>query len=280
MAPPESERRHRSIAGYAGSPSRSRNRSSSEVVRERKLLRAARCGDRAARERLLRSRVGMIRSLAARYREFGLPFEDLVQEGSLGLLEAIEHFDPCRGTDFDSYARFRVRRAMRNALTDQARLIRLPKQIVERRRAIERAEAELTATKGRPATPEGLAAATNLSVAAVLEARTAGLWPISLDEPRLREGSPLEALLADPVATDPAEQALAHEQITLLNAALETLPERPRRVVMRKWGLDGSPRPTDELAGELELSPRRLQTIATDALYELRAVFQSGAVAP
>lgn len=222
----------------------------------------------------------MIRSLAARYLEFGLPFEDLVQEGSVGLLEAIDRFDPCRGADFDSYARFRVRRAMRNALTDQARVIRLPKQIVERRRVIERAEAELIAATGRPATPMALAAATGLSMAAVLEARTVGLGPISLDQPLLPDGSSLGALLADPVATDPADQALAHEQVMLLNAALETLPERQRRVVTQKWGLDGSPRPTDELAHELELSPRRAQTIARDALYGLRAVLQPGAVAP
>ena len=116
-----------------------------EDERRRKLLRGARRGDRGARERLVISHLGLVRSVASRYRDLGLPFDDLVQEGSLGLLDAIDHYDPCRGPEFDSYARFRVRRAIRNALTDQARLIRLPKQVVERRRAIDRAEAKLTA---------------------------------------------------------------------------------------------------------------------------------------
>ena len=155
----------------------------------------------------------MVRSVASRYRDLGLPFEDLVQEGSLGLLEAIEHYDPCHGTSFDGYARFRVRRAIRNALTEQARLIRLPKQVVERRRAIDRAEAELAAAAaGRAPTAAQIAAATGLSVEAVLDARSAGLAPLSLDEPVLPDGSSLASVVADPEAADPELNVLEHEQ--------------------------------------------------------------------
>jgi len=252
-----------------------------EDERRRKLLRAARRGDRGARERLVISHLGLVRSVASRYRDLGLPFDDLVQEGSLGLLDAIDRYDPCRGPEFDSYARFRVRRAIRNALTDQARLIRLPKQVVERRRAIDRTEAKLTAAaNGRVSTPTQLAAATGLSIAAVLEARSARLAPISLDQPILPDGSSLESVVADPAASDPELKALEHEQAELLNAALEKLPERQRRVVSLQWGLGGAPGSNAELAAELKLSPRRTQTIGRDALYELRAALDLAEAAP
>ena len=239
------------------------------------MLRAAQRGDSRARERLVLSKLGLVRSVASRYRDLGLPFEDLVQEGSLGLLEAIEHYDPNHGASFDSYARFRVRRAVRNALTDQARLIRLPKQVVERRRAIDRAEAGLAAAAaGRAPTPAQLGSATGLSVAAVLDARSAGLAPISLDEPVLPDGSSLASVVADPEAADPELKVLEHEQTELLNAAIEDLPERQRRVIGRRWGVGATPRSNAEVAAELELSPRRTQTIGQDALYELRAALE------
>lgn len=280
MAQGKDERRGRSFADDPGSRASPRDRSSRDAVRFRKLFRAARRGDRGARERLVISHLGLVRSLASRYRDLGLPFDDLVQEGSLGLLDAIDHYEPGRGPEFGSYARFRVRRAIRNALTDQARLIRLPKQVVERQRAIERAEARLTAAAGGAPTPAQLAAATGLSVAAVLEARSAALAPISLDEPVLAHGSSFDSIVADPAAPDPELEALEHEQAELLNAALEQLPERQRRVVRCHWGLGGVPRSNAELAAELKLSPRRTQTIGRDALYELRAALEPAEAAP
>jgi DNA-directed RNA polymerase sigma subunit (sigma70/sigma32) len=163
-----------------------------------------------------------------------------------------------------------VRRAIRNALTDQARVIRLPKQVVERRRALERAEACLAAAGKRP-TPADLADGTGLSVAAVMEARAATQMPLSLDEPVLPDGSPLESVIADPVATDPALATIDDEQHELLERALTRLPERQRRVVSAQWGLNGTPeRSATDVARELHLSPRRTQTIARDALDALR----------
>jgi len=92
------------------------------------LLDAARAGDRRARERVVEHYLPVVRSVAFRYHDLGLGLDDLVQEGSLGLLEAIQRFDPSRGRDFESFARFRIRRSIRSALTEQSRLIRLPKE--------------------------------------------------------------------------------------------------------------------------------------------------------
>ncbi len=247
-----------------------------DPVRTERLLRAARRGNRRAREQLVRSRLGLVRAIAARYRNLGLPLDDLVQEGSLGLLEAIDHYDPDRGADLDSYARFRIRRAIRKALSEHARLIRLPQHILEHRRAIERAEAALisAADGGRAPTPAQLAAATGLPLAAVLEARAAPLAPISLDEPVLDDGAPLEALVADPTAPDPERETLEHEQTELVRSALATLPERQQRIVRRRWGIDGPPHSPATLAREFELSKRRTQTLARDALFALRAALE------
>jgi RNA polymerase sigma factor (sigma-70 family) len=269
MAPTDALREGPCAVGAAARRGR-RFSSCCDALGHRKLLRAAHRGDRGARARLVDCHLPLVRAVAPRYRDYGLPLDDLVQEGSLGLLDAIDHYDSSRGPAFEPYARFRVRRAIRNALTDQARLIRLPKQVVERRRKLEGAEARLLAAGRRP-TPVDLAAATGLSVAAVIEAQSAAQAPASLDEPVLPEGSPLESLVADPVASDPAADTVQQEQGELLEQALARLPERQRQVVTAQWGLNGTPeRSATELARELKLSPRRTQTIGRDALRTLR----------
>ena len=246
-----------------------------DAVRERKLLRAAQRGDRRSREQLVTAHLGLVRSVASRYRDLGLPIDDLVQEGSLGLLEAIDRYDPRLGTPFHGYARFRIRRAIRNALTDQARLIRLPKEIVQRRRAIDDAETRLAAeAAGRTPTPPELAAATGLSVSAVLNARSAALAPVSLDAPVLPDGSSLATVVADPAAADPELKALEHERAQVLQEALENLPTRQRYIVNRRWGIDGAPMSNAALASDLHLSQHRTQTIGRDALYQLRAALE------
>ena len=240
-----------------------------------RVLRAGRRGDPAARERLVVAHLGLVRSVAWRFRDLGLPLDDLVQEGALGLLDAVDAFDPARGVEFERYARFRIRRAILDALTGQARLIRLPKRIVERRQAIDRVDAALVAAgNGRHPTSTELAEATGLSPAAVVEARSASLVPLSLDEPVLADGSPLESLVADPAAHDPELEALVHEEVELLHAALARLPALRRHVVTRRFGLDGEPESAAALAAELELSPQRAQAIARGALYELRAALE------
>src|SRR5438067_8383017 len=147
------------------------------------LLEHARHGDVRARERVVVQHLPNVRAIAWRYRNLGMPVDDLVQEGSIGLLDAIEHFDDSRGSDFERYARFRIRRAIRNALTEKSRLIRLPKQIVERRRDIERASARLAAEHGRPPTLHEVALALELRDADVVSLRPFAAAPSSLDQP-------------------------------------------------------------------------------------------------
>jgi RNA polymerase primary sigma factor len=168
---------------------------------------------------------------------------------------------------------------MRNALTDQSRLIRLPKQIVERRRAIDRAEAELLQAGRRPA-PADIATATGLSIEAVLEANAVGEAPLSLDEPSARSHATLESMVADPAAADPPAHVLRDEQRALLESAIHRLKPRERRIVEERWGVNGSSgTAVVEVARELHVSPRRAQTIGRDALAHLRAELGAGSAA-
>jgi RNA polymerase sigma factor (sigma-70 family) len=216
------------------------------------------------------SELAAVRSIAARYRDFGLPLDDLVQEGLLGLLEAIDQYEPDRSDDFDAYARFRIRGAMRDALTNQSRLVRLPKQIVARRRSIERATTDLRSSTGRAPTPAEVATATGLSEEAVVAARGLGLPPLSLDEPTLEDGSTLGSFVADGATPDPESATVAHEELHAIDHAVDTLPERQRTVVTRHFGFGCEPQDIAELAESLHVSQQRVRAIERDALYALQ----------
>jgi RNA polymerase sigma factor (sigma-70 family) len=211
----------------------------------------------------------MVRGTASRYRGLGLPFDDLVQEGLLGVLDAIDRYDPSRGVAFETFARFRVRRAIRNALTEQARLVRLPKRIVERRRLLESLEARLTAATGRTPTAAELADVSGLAVGRVREAQAAPIRPTSLDAPVGASGSPVETSIWDTRARDPEREALKAEETRLLHQAVERLSRRQREVITRHFGLEGEEAAVAAVAADLHLSERRARTIEQDALRHL-----------
>lgn len=233
-------------------------------------LAAARQGDRVSRERVVRDYLATVRAIALRYADLGVPLDDLLQEGSLGLLEAIERFDPKRSADFESYARFRIRRSIRNALTEQSRLIRLPKQIVERRRALESAEARFRASAGRTPTVPELAEITGLSLGAIAAAQGVGTPPVSLDQPVLADGSPLESLVVDRAARDPADESAGHERARAVDDAVSKLPRRQREVVVRHFGFGCDPEQISDVAATLHVSQQRARAIERDALFRLR----------
>jgi RNA polymerase sigma factor (sigma-70 family) len=255
----------------ASAAERMRERSRMQPGRsfERTLLRAARSGDRRARQRLVELNMGLVRSVAFRYRDLGLPLDDLAQEGAIGLLEAIDRFDPERGASFASYARWCVRRAVTHALTDQGRLVRLPKGVVERNRAVAQAHARLQARAGREPPLEEIAAATGLPLAVVAEAAGARESITSLDEPVTEDGAPLEGLVEDPLAPQPEVEALAHERAELVAEAVAKLPPRHRHVIEAYFGLEEDERSLVELADELALSPQRARALEQDALHRL-----------
>src|SRR5919197_1633858 len=206
-------------------------RTQTEHARGRKLLRAAKRGDREALRRVVASKLRLVRAIASRYREMGLPVDDLVQEGTVGLVEAIDRYDARRG-DFDTFARLRIRRAIRNALTDQPRLVRLPKQLVERRRIVARVDQRLTRPPdGSPPAVAEVVTETGLPAAVVVEARRAPALTLSLDEPVLDDGTAREGAIADDTAPDPLVETIQHEREQLVHGAVGRLGRRQRWVV-------------------------------------------------
>lgn len=233
-------------------------------------LRSAKGGDRRARESLLVANLPLVRAVASRYRGAGLPFDDLVQEGSLGLLEAIDDYDPHLAVEFAVYARFRVHRAIRNALTERARLVRLPKHVVERRRAIDRERARAYTASGRAPSAAELAERTGLPLETVLATLEAGIDAVSLDVPVTADGSSLEELVADPAAPDPEAVAVERDSVRRIDDAVEHLPDRQRQIIEHTFGLGVPPESIADVAAEFHLSPQRTRTIVRDALHKLQ----------
>jgi len=254
--------------GEVADASRPAGRATACVRQERELLRSAKGGDPDARRRLVEGYIPLVRRIAGRYRGLGVPGDDLVQEGAIGLLDAIDRFDAGRSGDFAAFVRWRVRRSILNALTAQSRLVRLPKQVVERRRALAHLHDELAATNGHTPVSGDVAAAAGSSVAAVETALGAASTPVSLDAP-VATALTLEAVVNDPAAPDPATEAVLDEQTRLVNEAVGRLPARQRRVIARHFGFSGDAVPIAAIARELHVSPQRARAIERAALYEL-----------
>jgi RNA polymerase sigma factor (sigma-70 family) len=210
--------------------------------------------------------MGLVRSVACRYRALGLPVEDLVQEGAIGLLTAIDEYDPSRGASFSTYAFWRVRAAVTHALTAHAHLIRVPRPVLERRREVARARSRLAAAGHEP-TVDQLAEMTKLSPSAVADALVPATVA-SLDQ-QTNDGTPLGELITSDPADRPEAQAVDHEQARAVRAALLHLHARKRTIVSRHFGLGGEPETLSEIAVDLHLSPERTRALKDEALREL-----------
>jgi RNA polymerase primary sigma factor len=231
-----------------------------------RLAARARRGDNLARATLVEEHMGLVRSVAVRYRNMGLPVEDLVQEGAIGLLAAIDDYDASRGASFSTYAFWRIRAAVTHSLTAQGRLVRMPRPLLERRRRVARARNRLAAA-GRDPTVEELAAATTLPASEVAEA----LSPVgvaSLDQPA-PDGSPRQELVVPDPAGGPEAQLVRHEEAQLLHGALRHLGGRKRTIVRRYFGMGGQRESLTEIAGDLDLSPERTRALKDEALRDL-----------
>jgi RNA polymerase primary sigma factor len=228
-------------------------------------------GDNQATQTMVNSNLRLVVSIAKRYRNQGVPFLDLIQEGSFGLMRAAEKFDWRRGYKFSTYATWWVRQAVQRAVQNQAATIRLPVHIGERRYKLSSAAHKLTAEHGREPTRGELAEATGLPLRHVAEALDAVGVPVSLNQSLGAEGEDeLGAILADRTAADPSdmvEERLRDEQARRL---LDALPERERRILELRFGFNGNSRTLEEIGKEIGLTRERVRQLERQALARLQ----------
>jgi RNA polymerase primary sigma factor len=239
------------------------------------LARKARSGDPRARRKLVEKNLRLVVSVAKRYRGMGLPFEDLIQEGNVGLIKAVERFDPGLGNRFSTYATWWIRQSVGRAVANKGRTVRLPVHVGEKLRRLARERGELASELGREPTEGELAAGLGWAEDEVRFALTVPGETTSLDRPLgSEEGSDsLGEFVADERASRVAEEVVEEAEASLLHDALGRLPERARRVVVRRHGLDGGePATLKELADELGVSRERVRQLQRQAERALRSV--------
>ncbi|MEI6712673.1 MAG: sigma-70 family RNA polymerase sigma factor [Verrucomicrobiota bacterium] len=229
-------------------------------------------GDSAARAHMISANLRLVVKIAHDYANFGLPMSDLISEGNIGLIKAVERFDPAKGGKLSTYAAWWIKQSIKRALANQSKTIRLPVHLVDKIAKIRRLSMSMSEDLGREPTDDELAEEVGISAPKLAQLRIASLRPASLDAPVSEDdGKELGETVGDLEALTPLEQLSDSNLIDELGGVMGVLDERERRIISARFGLEGTaPKTLEEVGKKFGVTRERIRQLQNGALGKLR----------
>ena len=239
-----------------------------EITLARKIQR----GDKKAREQMITANLRLVVKIARDYEGLGLPLLDLINEGNIGLMKGVERFDPRKGAKLSTYASLWIKQAIRRALSNQSKTIRLPVHVIDKMSHIRKAEVRLRETLDREPTDDEVADDLGLNARRIRLYREASRAPVSLDSPiSIDDSASISERVADANAAAPFDEIVKHNDGELMREVLATLDARESRILAMRFGLDnGRPKTLEAVGARLGVTRERIRQIQDQALRKLR----------
>ncbi len=247
------------------------------IEEENALAARIHAGDEAAREHMIRANLRLVVKIAREYEGFGLPLLDLINEGNMGLMKAVERFDPAKGGKLSTYASWWIKQSIRRGIANQAKTIRLPIHAIDKLSKAQRVANEMRETLGREPEPEELAEALGVKTSRLNEIRTAALRPASLDAPmgNDEDSNVLAEVVKDENARTPYEVLEEKTLLGMLGHLVEKLGPREKKIIRLRFGLDGRGEKTlEEIGVQFGLTRERIRQLQNEALARLRQLIE------